>query len=177
MSLAVYDKSGVALLSSGHKSHFSQAEYACRCGCGENRIDQSLIDADDKFRVALQVPVYISRGVSCFKHNIKEGGAKGSKHLPICLASDKNIFDFDDEFLFTNAVNYYNAVGLYLRPHNIHSDMRETNLYWFRKVIQDADGKWKSGKYEYFNTPEVCLLEYKKFKSEVVSKGFVLGSL
>ena len=57
------------------------SEFACKCGCGKNDIDQRVIDMAEKLRVELGVPVRVNSGCRCEKHNAKVGGVKGSKHI------------------------------------------------------------------------------------------------
>ena len=61
--------------------HFKVSEFACKCGCGKNDIDQRVIDMAEKLRVELGVPVRVNSGCRCEKHNAKVGGVKGSKHI------------------------------------------------------------------------------------------------
>lgn len=61
--------------------HFKVSEFACKCGCGHNPIDQRVIDMAETIRQALGVPVRVNSGCRCEKHNAKSGGVKGSKHV------------------------------------------------------------------------------------------------
>ena len=60
--------------------NFSVSEFACKCGCGFNIIDQRVINMAQSIREALGVPVRVNSGCRCEKHNAKVGGVKGSKH-------------------------------------------------------------------------------------------------
>ena len=60
--------------------HFKVSEFTCKCGCGKDDIDQRIIDMAETIRLALGVPVQVSSGCRCEKHNAKVGGVKGSKH-------------------------------------------------------------------------------------------------
>lgn len=73
--------------------NFRVSEFACKCGCGHNSIDQRVIDMAETIRQALGVPVRVNSGCRCEKHNAKVGGAqkkydkngkllsKGSNHM------------------------------------------------------------------------------------------------
>ena len=61
-------------------SHFNVNEFACKCGCGFNIIDQRVIDMAETIREALGVPVRVNSGCRCDAHNKKVGGVKNSKH-------------------------------------------------------------------------------------------------
>ena len=61
--------------------NFKVSEFACKCGCGHNPIDQRVINMAQTIRDALGVPVRVNSGCRCEKHNAKVGGVKGSKHI------------------------------------------------------------------------------------------------
>lgn len=60
--------------------HFRVSEFTCKCGCGLNLTDQRLIDLCEKIRSELGVPVRVSSGTRCERHNARVGGVKGSYH-------------------------------------------------------------------------------------------------
>lgn len=61
--------------------HFKVSEFACKCGCGKQDIDQRVINMAETIRLALGVPVKINSGCRCPAHNAKVGGVKNSKHV------------------------------------------------------------------------------------------------
>lgn len=73
--------------------HFKVSEFACKCGCGKNDIDQRVIDMAETIRLALGVPVKVNSGCRCEKRNKACGGvekkydkngkllSKGSNHM------------------------------------------------------------------------------------------------
>ena len=63
-----------------NSNNFNVSEFACKCGCGFNIIDQRIINMAQTIRDALGVPVRVNSGCRCDKHNAKVGGVKGSKH-------------------------------------------------------------------------------------------------
>ena len=60
--------------------NFSPSEFACRCGCALNIIDQRVIDMAQVIRDAVGVPVHVNSGCRCSEHNAAVGGVKGSFH-------------------------------------------------------------------------------------------------
>ncbi len=60
--------------------HFNVSEFACKCGCGKNDIDQRVMDMAETIRLALGVPVKVNSGCRCEKRNKACGGVKGSRH-------------------------------------------------------------------------------------------------
>ena len=61
-------------------NHFKVKEFACKCGCGKQDIDQRVVDMAETIREALGVPVRVNSGCRCEKHNAKVGGVTGSFH-------------------------------------------------------------------------------------------------
>ncbi len=59
--------------------NFKVSEFACK-HCGENKIDQRVIDMAQIIRDELGVPVKVNSGYRCPEHNKKVGGVKGSRH-------------------------------------------------------------------------------------------------
>lgn len=60
--------------------NFKVNEFACKCGCGFNIIDQKTMDMAQKIRAKLDMPVHVNSGCRCEKHNARVGGVKGSQH-------------------------------------------------------------------------------------------------
>lgn len=61
--------------------HFKVSEFTCKCGCWKKDIDQRVIDMAETIRQALGVPVRVSSGCRCEKHNARSKGVPNSKHL------------------------------------------------------------------------------------------------
>lgn len=61
--------------------NFHVSEFACKCGCGKNDIDQRVMDMAQAIRDELGVPVHVNSGCRCAEHNARVGGVKGSKHV------------------------------------------------------------------------------------------------
>ena len=61
--------------------HFKRNEFTCKCGCGFNHIDVSLVKILDKIRDHYGKPIVITSGVRCVNHNRKVGGTSQSYHV------------------------------------------------------------------------------------------------
>lgn len=61
-------------------THFSAAEFACKCGCGQGRIDPELVAKLEMIRDAVGFPLVITSGLRCESYNRKVGGAPQSAH-------------------------------------------------------------------------------------------------
>ena len=69
-------------------AHFSEAEIACRCDCGQDTVNKQLYVILERFRKLLgDVPMTTHCVNRCTAHNLKVGGvpktekSNGSRHL------------------------------------------------------------------------------------------------
>lgn len=62
--------------------NFKVSEFACKCGCGFDKIDQRVMDMAQRVRDEIGCAVRINSGCRCEAHNAKPsvGGVPGSKH-------------------------------------------------------------------------------------------------
>lgn len=108
--------------------NFKASEFACH-HCGENKIDQKVIDLCQKIRDALGVPVRVNSGYRCAKHNAAVGGVRGSKHtlgMAADLSSSVNARDMFDKVKQLQAKGEIPELGyciLYKRKNFIHVDI------------------------------------------------------
>lgn len=65
--------------------HFDSSEFACKCGCGGLHngadINPKLVQVLERMRNILGVPLVLSCGYRCPKHNKEVGGVWNSQHL------------------------------------------------------------------------------------------------
>ena len=81
-------------------SNFDRSEFACKCGCGENRIDMVHVDMLQRVRSLSGVPMSINSGYRCTKHNRAIGG--GPEH-PKEKGSDVGCNDSHGRYLIIKA--------------------------------------------------------------------------
>lgn len=60
--------------------HFDSEEFACKC-CGKSLVKSSLVELLEKIRSVAGLPITITSGYRCKKHNAAVGGAKNSQHV------------------------------------------------------------------------------------------------
>ena len=61
--------------------NFSRSEFACRCGCGYDKIKASTVYSLQIIRDHFNARITISSGCRCGQHNQAEGGRVNSRHL------------------------------------------------------------------------------------------------
>ena len=61
--------------------HFKKSEFRCKCGCGADEMNETLIRVADRTREHFGKPIRVSSGRRCAKHNAKVGGVSNSRHI------------------------------------------------------------------------------------------------
>lgn len=65
--------------------HFTDGEFACRCGCGLGRnpgdVSPDLLAHLETMRYLLDRPMHITSGLRCASHNVAVAGATNSPHM------------------------------------------------------------------------------------------------
>ena len=61
--------------------NFYRDEFACRCGCGFDTVDATLVQGLQRLRDILKAPIHVNSGCRCKKHNTGQGGSPKSQHL------------------------------------------------------------------------------------------------
>lgn len=108
--------------------NFKASEFACH-HCGQNQIDQKVIDLCQKIRDALGVPVRVNSGYRCAAHNAAVGGVRGSKHtlgMAADLSSSVPAIEMFDKVKQLQARGELPELGyciLYKRKNFIHVDI------------------------------------------------------
>jgi len=79
-------------------ANFDRSEFACKCGCGFDMIDTSLVIDLQRIRNRLGRPIIVTSGCRCEKHNAAEGGSYLSDHtkglaVDIAVANSGERFD------------------------------------------------------------------------------------
>jgi len=134
--------------------YFKPYEFVCRCTglCDhEDMIYRPLVSALDKLRAKLGVPLSISSGTRCLRHNRNEGGVSNSQHLArrtegmeesCSMAADviipdgmttQEVADIVEEMLdFVDG-----GIGLY--DTFIHLDKRGSRARWDKRTGQQLE--------------------------------------
>ena len=61
--------------------NFDSSEFACHCGCGFDAIRAELVYGLQQLRDALGVPICVSSGCRCPRHNLTVGSGNDSQHV------------------------------------------------------------------------------------------------
>lgn len=112
--------------------NFALEEFACPC-CGEVKISQKLIDQVQWVRdriaedLGREVPVFVTSGYRCPKHNKEVGGKENSQHLK-GEAADLTCQEI--EKLYSVCAQRFQAVGDGRSRGFVHVDTRPGLHRW-----------------------------------------------
>ena len=110
--------------------HFKQKEFACKCGCGANKMNHDLIRLLDKIREHFGRPVIINSGIRCKTHNARVGGVSNSQHL-YGTAADIAIPGVAPRMVAQYVETLMpNSGGIGIYSWGVHVDVRKTKSRW-----------------------------------------------
>lgn len=61
--------------------YFKREEFRCKCGCGADDMNETLIRTADRVREHFGRPMPVTSGRRCANHNARVGGVSNSRHL------------------------------------------------------------------------------------------------
>ena len=131
--------------------HFRAREFECPC-CKGVIIDEVLVEKLEKLREKVGMPILITSGYRCSKHNREVGGAPRSLHT-VGKAADIVAKGFPLDRFFSLAVDIFPRVGIY-RKGFLHVDLGSPGrrkLFWIGHGVR---------RYTYYYSPEACLKEF-----------------
>lgn len=106
--------------------HFSLDEFRCKCGCNQVIVAPPLIDALETIREFTGIPIQITSGYRCAKHNAAVGGeSPNSAHLT-GEAADFFVAGSIDRFKFLEAIAFYGPTRFGIGSDFIHIDVSKT---------------------------------------------------
>ena len=100
--------------------NFRVSEFACK-HCGENKIDQRVINMAQVIREAMGEPVHVNSGYRCKTHNARVGGVNNSYHTQ-GLAADLSCSK--------------GGKALYLMIQKLWSDGKLPDLAWCKYYVK-----------------------------------------
>lgn len=114
--------------------YFTREEFRCKCGgkCCDGfpaEPAEATVRALDEIRRRLGVPVTVSSGVRCKRHNANVGGVSNSQHLT-GLAADLHSSVSPQRMKEVAEAVLGNTGGLGLYSWGIHIDTRATKARW-----------------------------------------------
>jgi uncharacterized protein YcbK (DUF882 family) len=117
--------------------HFDSKEFACKCGCGLDKISPATVSLLEKIRAAAgNKTITITSGCRCAKHNKAVGGAKKSEHMPDpetgeCIAADIKARGMTPKAVAAIAERFLgNSGGIGIYKSWTHVDTRKTKSRW-----------------------------------------------
>ena len=117
--------------------NFKVSEFACKCGCGTNNIDQRIINMAQVIREAIGAPIHINSGVRCEKHNKAVGGVTGSFHTKgtaadlSCSVGAKKLFAVVADLKARGKLPDLEYAILYIKKDFVHIDCGKVRSIFF----------------------------------------------
>ena len=115
--------------------HFKESEFECKCGCGLNIIDESLVLQLDIARSMSRVPFVINSACRCIAHNKAVGGLADSAHLKGLAVDIKVANDEERHEIVRNLIFFGGFKRLLLYPSFVHVDIDYTKPYPILKIM------------------------------------------
>ena len=88
--------------------NFKEREFACRCGCGTNRVSKELLDMLQYARKLAAIPFVITSGCRCPAHNNTASTSQTSDHIAdentACVGVDISCTDPRKRFKIVTAL-------------------------------------------------------------------------
>lgn len=118
----------------GEIEYFAREEFRCKCGgkyCDGFPVEpaEATVRALDEIRRRLGVPVTVSSGVRCERHNANVDGVKNSQHIT-GLAADLHSSVSPERMKEVAEAVLGNTGGIGLYDWGIHVDTRATKARW-----------------------------------------------
>lgn len=96
------------------QQYFETKELACRCGCGQEVMDNNFMQHLIGLRVAINIPMQIHSGLRCIAHNKEVRGSSTSSHLSGRAVDVKATSAGDKMILVKAAINAgMTSIGIY----------------------------------------------------------------
>jgi uncharacterized protein YcbK (DUF882 family) len=91
--------------------HFDSSEFACKCGCGYDKISRLLVEKLERARKACGAKFIITSGCRCEKHNAAVGGVANSSHTK-GYAADIALNDKNRVIIIQALRKEFNRIGI-----------------------------------------------------------------
>lgn len=110
--------------------HFDDSEFACKCGCGQCKIEPELLFVLERVRVKFGKPVTVTSANRCESHNKRVGGSPRSKHL-LGVAADIRVKSIPANEVYNYLDRLYqDKYGLGQYDNFTHVDVRPNRARW-----------------------------------------------
>lgn len=120
------------------KTHFTESELNCRCGCGLT-LKPDFLFRIESFRRILGFSMPITSGARCPTYNKKVGGVKNSMH-PKGLAIDVLCTDSYARYMIMKLALRFEFKGLGVGSNFLHIDDREgvSKCWTYPSSVKDS---------------------------------------
>jgi uncharacterized protein YcbK (DUF882 family) len=116
--------------------NFDRKEFACKCECGFDTVDITLISWLQQLRDKVERPIHINSGCRCPHHNTANDGSKKSQHMK-GRAADITVDGMSAKEVWQEIVKIIGSKGGLGRYDNFtHIDSRTKPARWDKRVYK-----------------------------------------
>lgn len=106
--------------------NFDSSEFTCKCGCGQCKINERLVERLQLLRYKVGKPVIINSGYRCPTHSVRVGGSYNDAHTN-GIAADIRVNGISSVQLARIAEDLnFGGIGI-IDNNSIHVDIRDEN--------------------------------------------------
>lgn len=106
--------------------NFKSEEFACKCGCGGNKILWKFVERLQVLRYKLKAPIIITSGYRCPTHSVRVGGSTNDAHTK-GFAADIQVRGYNSEQIAKAAAELgFGGIGI-IDNYTVHVDIRDEN--------------------------------------------------
>ena len=112
--------------------HFTEDEFACKCGCGFCDVDPRLIAALEHLRKIINAPIHVNSGCRCEKHNASLKGSSPNSQHKLGKAADIVVKGLSPSVVagIAEAVPEFDSGGIGIYGTFTHVDVRNGRARW-----------------------------------------------
>lgn len=146
--------------------NFKRSEFQCKCGCADQKIDETLVNKLQIIRTLYDTPITVTSGYRCASHNAAVGGTANSKHT-LGIAADVKAAKLNPVALGIIASSICKGVGIYWYDGAafVHVDARDGKATWLCTA---------AGKYNYTSAEPFILPTVKKGSRGAIKKSAIM---
>jgi len=120
--------------------NFKMKEFTCKCGCGRTNMDDAFLEKLQTFRTKVQVPLIVTCGGRCKKHNKDVGGVAKSLHInegKKATAVDVTTKDCARLYTVACSCGFFNEVEYHIKKNFVHLGIDPNQKGNSFKIIKD----------------------------------------
>ena len=100
------------MINWSHYPNFTEAEFACQCGCGKADMDPAFMGKLQQVRTAIDMPMRITSGYRCPDHNDNVSSTGRTGPHTTGRACDIGVQGADAKKLLSHLTIHFSGIGI-----------------------------------------------------------------